>query len=334
MTRLALWLTTALSLFVSVQLIQPARVQARPEPAQIALASELIAEVNALRAANGLPAYNSDPILMQVAQAHADYQASIGTTTHYSADGSRPFQRALAAGYAVAGDLARGGYFSENITSGSGKSPAQAVREWQRDAAHMNTMLSPYLQDIGAGVTLAHGVTYYTLDAGLSSGSTVIYTPPVGGTLDQLDALPPLEIVQPVATTTALADGSVFHEVRIGQALWSIALAYGTTIDELKRLNELTTNEIYVGQKLLVQSEESLTGTPAAPTVTVTAGAPSPTPTELTPPTPPPTATPRPVAPATWQSSGITVAAIVAGALLAAGIGTWLGQKRSTGQGG
>ena len=42
------------------------------------VAQELIDEVNALRATNVLPAYKVDPILMKVAQAHADYLATKG----------------------------------------------------------------------------------------------------------------------------------------------------------------------------------------------------------------------------------------------------------------
>jgi spore germination protein YaaH len=41
--------------------------------------------------------------------------------------------------------------------------------------------------------------------------------------------------------------------VKYGQALWSIAIQYGTTIDQLRRLNNLpSTPVIYPGQKLIV----------------------------------------------------------------------------------
>jgi uncharacterized protein YkwD len=90
-------------------------------------AYDLIEAVNALRIANGLPAYNAHPILMGISQAHAEYMASAGSVTHYGADGSRPYQRALAAGYPLAGDLSQGGYFSENITAGQDLSAQSAV---------------------------------------------------------------------------------------------------------------------------------------------------------------------------------------------------------------
>jgi len=56
----------------------------------------LINEVNQLRAARGLPAYATSPILMSVAQQQAQYMASAGVT-HFGPDGSKPWQRGLAA---------------------------------------------------------------------------------------------------------------------------------------------------------------------------------------------------------------------------------------------
>ena len=104
----------------------PARtsVQARP---QTVSAYDLINAVNALRASRGLPAYSINSTLMSVAQAHSDYQAAIGTVTHYGPGGTRPFQRALAAGYPVAGDLSLGGFYSENIQGGPGLTAQSAV---------------------------------------------------------------------------------------------------------------------------------------------------------------------------------------------------------------
>jgi LysM repeat protein len=294
-------------------------------------ASDLIAEVNALRASNGLPAYNVDSILMQIAQDHSEYQASIGTTTHYGADGSRPFQRALAAGYPVAGELSRGGFFAENITSGSNKTAAQVVLEWQSDSTHLSTMLSSNLQDAGAGVAVSGGITYYTLDAGLSTNSIPNYTPPTGDATSipgTPGTIATLEIVQPVTTNTPIEDGSLIHVVKTGEALWSIALAYGTTIDELKRINQLASNEIYVGQKLLIRKDAPLTITPEESTTTVTLGVPLSTTTKPLPSTATFTSTPQPAPPTTPQSGGVAVAIIIVGALAAAGIGTWLSKKK------
>lgn len=329
MRKPVLWLAITSLLSLTISLFPTNEIQAKRKPALLYDAYDLIAEVNALRASNGLPAYNTDSILMQIAQAQSDYQASIGTNTHYGADGARPFQRALAAGYPVAGDLTRGGFFAENITSGTNKTAAQVVLEWQGDSTHLSTMLSPNLQDVGAGISVSAGVTYYTLDAGLSTKSIPNYTPPAGTTTSIPGTIATLEIVQPVVTSTPIEDGSLIHVVQTGEALWSIALAYGTTIDELKRLNQLATNEIYVGQKLLIRKDASLTTTPDVPTPTVTIGIPISTQTKRMPSTAAFTSTPRPIPPTTPQSGGVVVAVILVGALLAAGLGTWLSTKKT-----
>jgi LysM repeat protein len=198
-----------------------------------------------------LPAYNPNSILMQVAQAHADYMAATSNTTHYSADGSRPFQRALAAGYPVAGDLSRGGWFSENIQAGSGLSPSGAVTAWQGDAPHLNTMLSPNLFDVGAGVSKNGNVIYYVLDAGASGASSG--NPVFTGTVAAPGTPLVSQFIVPVTLNTPEADGFIYHEVQYGQTLWSIAIAYETKIDEIKILNNLTTNDIQPGQRLLVK---------------------------------------------------------------------------------
>ena len=65
---------------------------------------DLVSAVNALRASNGLPAYNVNSILMTIAQNQADYLASTGGADmgHVGLGGTLPYQRALNAGYEVA----------------------------------------------------------------------------------------------------------------------------------------------------------------------------------------------------------------------------------------
>jgi len=91
----------------------------------------------------------------------------------------------------------------------------------------------------------------------------------------------------------------------------------------------LASNEIYVGQKLLIRKAALLTITPDEPTSTVTLGVPLSTPTKHAIPTTTSTSTPKPAAPTTPQSAGIMVAIILVGALLAAGLGTWLSTKKT-----
>ncbi len=319
MRKLAL---TLLILFLpAVVLAAFIPVRAAPD---LSTASELIAAVNALRAQNGLPAYNPHPILMQIAQTHAEYLASIGSaSTHLDGLGRRPFQRALDAGYPVAGDLSLGGFFSENIVSGSGLDAAGAVQIWMGDAPHQNTMLSANLRDVGAGVAVVGNVYYYVLDAGLSTGGTPApYTP-------RPPAAP--QATGTFATGTPNPDGSITYIVQPGDTLLAIAIAHDIYLNELYALNGLSEKSvIYPGQTLIIRP--AYTATPTQPTST---------------PTPRPSSTPWPTS--TWTaivtpltptpagetaalpsaSAGGAVIAIIVTALLAAGAITMMGRKKS-----
>lgn len=49
--------------------------------------------------------------------------------------------------------------------------------------------------------------------------------------------------------------GSGYYTVKPGDTLWSIARDYGLTVDELKSINNLTSNTLSVGSTLLVKSD-------------------------------------------------------------------------------
>jgi len=243
-------------------LIFPARGVKSARLAQASDAYALIDAVNALRVANGLPAYNVHPILMGTAQGQASYMASIGSVTHYGPGGSRPYQRALAAGYPVAGDLSAGGYFSENIIAGNNLSAQSAVNQWLGDAPHTNTMLSTYAQDIGAGVATVGSYVYYVIDVGLATGSTPRFTPGPDGTFPTAVYYAPL--ASTIVPNTPQADGVVRHTVKGGETLWLIAITYGTKIDLIRTLNNLLPDSpIRAGQVLLIFPAGTLTPPPS-----------------------------------------------------------------------
>lgn len=307
-------------LFLTFILLPPIEAGAQPQffsPNQTAL--ELIEKVNALRAANGLAPYEQNSILMSIAQTHVNYIASTGVLTHFDDKGKRPYQRAIDAGYFVAGNLSTGGLFTEAIFSGSGVSEEDAITAWQSNEADAVALLSADYEDIGVAITAANGVTYYVLVAGSENESGTSVSPTVGTENTPSGTGVP---------NTPLASGEIYHVVQKNEALWSIAILYGTTIDELKLLNGLATDEIFEGQQILVRSASTATPTPSPVPVTATLGIPTSTATLPVTPTVTLTPTPLPTPPTTLQNGGIVVGGITIAALIAAGLFSFLGKSR------
>ncbi len=250
-------------------------VVAKPQAADTD-AYSLIAEVNALRVSNGLPAYNVNPILMGIAQQHAEYMAANGVS-HYGYGGTRPYQRALNAGYPLGGDLSLGGFMSENITAGGDKSVQQAVLEWQGDQPHWHTMMSTDLMEIGAGVAVVNGYVYYVIDCARPAGAkppAVVNTAAPGETQKPIATVyvgPPL--ARTVVPSTPNAEGRLVHTVGPGETLWLIAVTYKVTLLEIRELNYMSeTDAIYPGEKLLIAKDLAVTPAPfVAETATLSA---------------------------------------------------------------
>ena len=297
-------------------------------------ANDLIAAVNALRAANGLPGYAINSILMSTAQAQANFMAAAGTVTHSGPGGIQLTQRLLNAGYPLAGDLSLGGFRAENVTGGPNKTAAMAVQEWQGDALHLNTMLSPNLTEIGAGVAKVGSTYYMVIDCALptTGGIPQEYTPVVDQSPDEVYS--PNDFIVPVTVNTPDMDGMVYHEVQYGQSLWAIAIEYGVKIDEIRALNGLGPGtDIYQGDRLLVRKDA-----PPVPTEVESVATPSPAPAvQFVTATSFPTATP--IITATLlpvpdlpvdENKSLTniVIGIVVVAILFAGLLTWISYRK------
>ena len=283
-------------------------------------ASDLIAGVNAIRSSNGLNALQTNSILMSIAQQQAEYELSIGSQTDSGPGGTRPYQRALAAGYLLAGDLSQGGFLAELIGAGVGKGPSDVVTGWNKDSYHHAMLVSTIFADVGAGVATSGNTKYFVLVEALSTGGTpVAYTPPA-----------PLNPSTPtIVPNTPNPDGSIVHIVQIGDTLGSLSMAYNVPLADILKLNGLTLKStIFVNQKITIRAAN--TPTPTQPTSTPTipptitpwpTSTPTATPTNL-----PPTPTPSPALPA--SAAGGAVAAIFVSALILAGLIALLGRKR------
>ncbi|MGB8981707.1 MAG: CAP domain-containing protein [Anaerolineales bacterium] len=299
---------------------------------------DLIDAVNALRASYGLAPYSINSILMYTAQSQADFMAATGSMTHSGPGGIGVTDRLLAAGYPLSGDLSLGGFRSENITGGRESMSAQAaVDGWTGDAPHLNTMISPDLTEIGAGVAVSGGRVYYVIDCArptTSGAPQAAATSVEGGS-----PVPGAEaaIVPAAVVSTPNEAGDVIHEVRPGQTLWQIAIAYNVKIDEIKSLNNLSDNSIYPGNKLLIMKALAVataSQTPA-PTESATLTSTSVPTTSVT--IPAAASLPARTDPAaTVQQNNTAIMKVAIGSialvLLAGGVFAWLGGSRKEGQ--
>lgn len=255
--------------------------------AEAGSAYDLINAVNSIRTGNGLPALEIDNILMGTAQATADVMASTGNCAHIG----NVTGRVSAAGYGGGGTV----FATENIACGMDLSVDTTVYQYWADSAHMLPMTNSSYTHIGGGVTVVSGRVFYVIHAAYTTSGS--YKPPTAGTSSTSSGTqaPTVPRIQAVMTATPLTDGSIVHEVQSGQALWSIAIAYGVKIDEIIALNNLGQNPVlHIGDKLIIRAaftptvSPQPTRTPKPPTRTPTV-----TPTPRTP-TVTPTITPTP----------------------------------------
>jgi LysM repeat protein len=277
--------------------------------AQAESAYDLINAVNALRAANGLAPYTIDPWLMSYAQEHSEYQARTHLSTHMHSDGTRPLDIGL----------------EENVAGGTPGVVTASVIVYQiwADWGHRHILTGYATGEIGAGAALSDdGFAYYTVDVRTGEELPQTAAPYVG-----------------LETSTPAADGTVFHVVGEGQTLWDVAVSYGVTIDDLRRLNNLAGDSTVIqpGQKLLIRPAGASASSPGSstqstvtesPTATLASSSPTALSAQLVVPSPtialPPTSA-SPSAPRNQARTVLMIALAVGiiGLSTAAAIGFW-----------
>lgn len=255
-----------------ILLIIPVRnIHAAQQPA-----SELIRLINSVRGSNGLSPLVEDSALNAAAQTQANHLATAYGTDrsaivdwHSGPNGIDEYGRASSAGYA----LGPGWYVAEIVFGGGGSSTANdALRWWLNSPIDKNAIYYADNVHIGAATSNGDGYAYYVVLFGFEFGSSGAKQGGVASTIPTTAVTPQ---VAPVSVATPNEDGSVFHIVESGQALWSIAIAYDISIDQILALNNLKENAIiYEGQSLQVRAaytptpRPTETNTPPAPTRT------------------------------------------------------------------
>lgn len=229
-------------------------------PVEAQSADQIVSQVNTFRASLGLPPFTYNPQLASAAQQQAQYIADTNRYTHTGYGGSTPQSRANAAGY--------NGSATENIVGGSNMTPRQGLIWWQNSSVHYATITSPNYTEIGGG--FARGVSeqnIYAIVVGRPSNA-----PPSTSSRSNISTVAPPPIRAPRFIMAAPnEDGSIIHEVKAGQALWTIAAYYEVEIPYLLRINNLREGDfVNPGDEITVRLADGV-----------------PTPTPLPSPTPP-----------------------------------------------
>ena len=239
---------------------------------------DLVAAVNAYRAANGYYAIGTNSLVMSAAQTHADWIVQTGQGGHIGAGGSDETVRVSWTGYGGGAEIK----CDENWAMSSSISDAvySAWSDWTHQEVMLNSWGNRYT-DIGGGVAKSsNGLYVFVLDVclvvGQSSGGSVPENsgsdnpaePYVAPTVDTSN------YIYGVTVATPQADGSIVHTVLYGQSLISIADAYGITVEQLRELNGMAAddNTIWTDQELVIapagsaaqSTEAGTTGTPGA----------------------------------------------------------------------
>lgn len=151
-----------------------------PLPVRAEWRTDMLAQVNQLRAEAGVGPVSLCPRLNSIAQQHADAQMATlpdhPLLGHVGADGSTPAQRGVAGGYGTVG---------ENVVWSPG-SVTDAVVTWRRSPGHYANMINPNYVHVGFGATRGPDTPW-----GPSSQWYWVQNFGMGGTCEGADATNP-----------------------------------------------------------------------------------------------------------------------------------------------
>lgn len=239
---------------------------------------DLVAAVNAYRAANGYYQISVNSLVMAAAQSHAEWIVETGQGGHIGAGGSDETMRVSWTGYGG------GASIQCDESWASGRSIDDAVYGAWSDWVHQEVMLNAWgnrYTDIGGGVaSYGDGSYVFVLNVCMVIGQ------PAGGDVpenedpdtntpgqSQAPAADPSQYIYGITKATPQADGTLKHKVLYGQTLITIAEAYGITVDELRTLNKMdaTNTVIWPDQELLIKTATGASTPLAIPTQTAEA---------------------------------------------------------------
>jgi len=236
---------------------------------------DLVAAVNAYRAANGYYQIPVNSLVMSAAQTHAEWIVETGQGGHIGAGGSNETMRVSWTGYGGGASI----QCDESWASGSTINDAVygAWSDWVHQEVMLNAWGNRYT-DIGGGVASRGDGSYvFVLNVCMVIGQPASGEVPKGESPSsdtpgepQSSAANTSQYIFGVTKATSLADGTIKHKVLYGQTLISIAEAYGTTVNDLRTLNKMdaTDTVIWPDQELLIKQGTGASASSAAATPT------------------------------------------------------------------
>lgn len=223
--------------------------------------SDLLGRINSLRSSLGLAPYSLNGALSAAATNHAQWMATSSQVSHVQPNGSRPRDRAAAAGYTSS-------WVSENIYMGTNAGVDDAWRFWTNSPVHYAGLTNTNYRDVGIGISQGAGGQAFVLVFGNPGGADAIAVPSRNRSGGGAGAA-----VQPSYVVGIDPVGNIMHEVQPGDTLGDIALYYGYTwaeIPAMLNLNGMTWDDIRVlkvGSVFLVPPYDgTYTPTPAEET--------------------------------------------------------------------
>jgi len=283
------FLITLVSMMLTALLTIPLR---NAQAAGSVTGADMIALMNSWRSGYWSNSLIEIQALDSCAQATAEEMSRIGARDHLANLGyPAASTRCTSHGFS--------GRVTENWAYGSNMDINTLASYWS-DYSHMLPATDQQYCYIGVGIS---NDGYYILMAGSGSDGTCS-ADYVGSSGTAADMTAPTQdtsnYIPPVITSTPDYDGNIYHVVQNGQTLYTIAVYYGVGFETIKELNKLASNDIFVGDKLLISKKPTptitLTRTPTVMiptrTPTVTAIPTTPRPTRTITPTPDPKSLP------------------------------------------
>lgn len=231
-------------------------------------AENLLKALNAMREKYDRPALVVDPALQAVAEMQALHFAQINKLTERGPD-NVPLKT-----LAKENDYAGGAAFSVRQSSAMvwRSTPVTYILDhiWFATVSERAKILSSDYLHVGVSTTVVNNRRFVALITGKLANGALVYTPIP--TIDGSTPVPFESLIEsdfdpaenPVITATMASDGSVAHDVKKGQTLSDIAVAYEIGWNALALLNNLDLESpvIYEGDTILIRPRFTATLTP------------------------------------------------------------------------